>query len=95
MTSQTGQLVLNSFLYHYGRGFYGVEEWWGYILQQDEQRRLDTLFGLALLDNRIYQLLITECDELCHLFHLSKDLRKKLSNWEGGTLSELAQYLQE
>jgi hypothetical protein len=95
LISQTEQLIKKSFLYHYGRGFRGVEEWWIHVIQQDEQRRLDALFGLALLDESIHRLLTSKCEELFNTFEFSEELREKLRKWEGGSLNELAQYLQE
>ena len=75
-----------------GHGFSGTGAWWEYVLSKDEQRRLDHLLGLALLDDDIQNRLVHERDDsLMATFGLSDETRAWLHSLAATTLTELAQ----
>ncbi len=75
-----------------GHGFTGSGTWWEYVLNQDEQQRLNSLMGLALLDTSICdQLLNRHDDSLLNAFDLSAETKAWLCSIEAATLVELAE----
>ncbi len=75
-----------------GQGFTGANAWWDYMLSKDESRRLDSLMGVALLDEQLSERLVTDRDDtLLASFGLSKETRTWLRNVPATSLVELAQ----
>ncbi|HRL13092.1 MAG TPA: hypothetical protein PKX07_14505 [Aggregatilineales bacterium] len=75
-----------------GRGFHGGKEWWDYIARKDERKRLDHLFGMALLDESIRRRLVDDRDEsLFTAFGLSEPTKQYIRRINAGSLSDLAQ----
>ena|SRR5579859_4828586 len=75
-----------------GYGFSGSGAWWEYVLSKDEQRRLDNLMCLALLDEDIQVRLVIERDDsLMATFGLSEATRAWLHSLQATSLTELAQ----
>ena len=63
-----------------------------YMPDDEETRRLDTLIGVALLDDEIRRRLITQRDEMLLItFGLSQDMRQWLMRIEAVSLEEFAQ----
>jgi hypothetical protein len=64
------------------------------LMNAEQMRRLDQLFGAALLDDSIRQRLVSQRDDaLLADFGLSSDLQSRLSNIPASSLVELAQGL--
>ncbi len=64
------------------------------LMNTEQMRRLDQLFGAALLDDSIRQRLVSQRDDtLLADFGLSSDLQSRLSNIPASSLVELAQGL--
>ncbi|RMF77862.1 MAG: hypothetical protein D6737_16500 [Chloroflexi bacterium] len=77
-----------------GQGFSGADDWWQYMLSQDEKHRLDHLMGLALINDDVGQRLLEDCDgSLLDAFELSEETRHRLRSIKASSLVELAQAL--
>lgn len=75
-----------------GRGFSGAEIWWDYMMAKDEKQRLDSLMGLALLDEDIRERLVYKRDQsLYRAFGLSAETQAWLSRLKASSLAELAE----
>src|SRR5690348_12309754 len=75
-----------------GRGFTGARAWWNYVLGKEEQRRLDHLMGVALLDEGICNRLVKERDgSLLSAFGLSEETQAWLRTIKATSLVEFAQ----
>ncbi len=65
---------------------------WQHPLPQSEREQLDSLMGLALLDNNVRERLIVQHDPaLLDAFDLPDDTRRELSRIQADTLKEFAQ----
>ena len=74
------------------KAFQGSQEWWEYVLSRDERKRLDHLFGMALLDETICRRLLVERDEsLLVAFELSERTKQFIRKVNAASLSDLAQ----
>lgn len=79
-----------------GKGFRGSDTWWAYIANQDERKRLDQMFGMALLDETICDRLVHERDEtLFRAFGLSEPTKQWIRRIEAESLHDLAQAVAE
>jgi hypothetical protein len=75
-----------------GYGFTGGDMWWRNVLSQSERERLNNLIGLALLDDKICDRLVTKRDpDLLSTFGLSEQAQKWLIGIEAATLKDFAQ----
>ncbi len=84
--------VMDVLPWPHGHGFTGSGTWWEYVLSQDEQQRLNSLMGLALLDTSICdQLLIMHDDSLLNAFDLSAETKAWLRSIEAANLAEFAE----
>lgn len=73
------------------RGFTGADEWWSYVRNQDERRRLDHLLGVALLDESVRHRLVDVRDEdLLTAFGLSDATKWWIVTLRANSLSEIA-----
>ncbi len=92
MTQAYAEAVMDVLPWPDGRGFSGSGKWWEYVLNQDEQQRLNNLMGLALLDTSICdQLLNKHDDSLLNAFDLSAETKAWLRSIEASNLVELAE----
>jgi len=74
------------------QGFQGTDEWWRYVLDMDEKKRLDNLLGAALLKVDIRQRLVWDRDEaLFNEYGLSEPTKQWLRSVKAKTLTEFAQ----
>lgn len=77
-----------------GSGFSGASAWWDYMLGKEEQRRIDDMMGIALLNEEVRERLVNERDDsLLAAFGLSERTRKRLRAIHARSLDELAQAL--
>ena len=75
-----------------GRGFSGGNAWWDYLHDQDEQKRLDNLMGVALLDDNVRdKLLNNQDDTVLEAFGLSEETRRWIRTLQPASLVDLAQ----
>jgi hypothetical protein len=75
-----------------GHGFTGSDTWWNYVLSKEEQRRLDQLLGVALLDDEVRERLVERRDTtLFEAFGLSMETQTWLCSVQAASLTELAQ----
>jgi len=75
-----------------GRGFAGASTWWEFVMGKEEKQRLDSLMGVALLDDDVRYRLVNERDSsLLSAFGLSKETQSWLREIKAGTLAEFAQ----
>lgn len=73
------------------RGFSGAAEWWNYVRDQDERRRLDHLLGVALLDENVRHRLVNARDEaLLSAFGLSESTKWWMMTLPATSLSDIA-----
>jgi hypothetical protein len=73
------------------RGFSGADEWWNYVRNQDERRRLDHLLGVALLDENVRRRLVDSRDEaLLTAFGLSESTKWWIVTLRANSLSDIA-----
>jgi hypothetical protein len=92
MTYKNQTPVMDVLPWPQGHGFAGTSDWWEYMLGKDEDRRLDNLMGIALLDEGVSQRLLNDRDDtLLASFGLSKETRLWLRGIQAGSLVELAQ----
>ena len=74
-----------------GRGFRGSDDWWHYLLAQEEAYRLDVLITLAFMHDSIRQQLLDDRDpDLMALFQLSSETTHWLAQVEATTIADLA-----
>ncbi len=75
-----------------GYGFTDADISWQHPRSQREREQLDSLMGLALLDQNVRDRLIVQHDPtLLDAFNLPDDTRHRLSNIRVNTLKEFAQ----
>lgn len=73
------------------RGFSGADEWWNYVRNQDERRRLDHLLGVALLDENVrHRLVNTRDDALLTAFGLSESTKWWIVTLRANSLADIA-----
>ena len=90
--TRTQTIVMDVLPWPDGCGFSGGDEWWQHTLSQTERERLDNLLGLALLDNKVCDQLVTQRDpSLFGAFDLSESTRRWLISLKASTLKELAE----
>ncbi len=71
---------------------YLPEVWHGFLLDNDEKRRIDSLMGSALLDDVVYERLVNQRDpSLMSSFGLSLETQDWLLSIKAASLEELAQ----
>ncbi len=92
MSRKHEKVVMDVLPFPQGRGFTGAHAWWDYVLNQDEQKKLDNLLGLALLDADLCKRLLTgQDDALFEAFALSKETANWLRSIQAASLTELAE----
>jgi hypothetical protein len=88
----TSPVVMDVLPWPSGYGFTGGDTWWQYVSNQTERERLDNLVGLALLDNKACEQLVTKRDPfLLSAFGLSEQTQNWLRGIKASTLRDLAQ----
>lgn len=94
MTQKDTQLVMDISPWPQGHGFAGANNWWEHMNRQDEQKRLDNLMGVALLDSDICERLLTGSDDsLLTAFGISEETQSRLKSAHASNLTDLAQAL--
>jgi hypothetical protein len=92
MPKEYKNAVMDVFPWPHGQGFTGAELWWDYVLTLDEQKRLDSLLGAALLDEKIRECLLSHGDDsLLAAFGISPETQRWLRAVKADTLADLAQ----
>jgi hypothetical protein len=92
MLKQDKKLVMDVLPWPQGHGFAGTNAWWDHVGKQDEQKRLDNLMGLALLDEGVRERLLDGGDDsLLTAFGLSEETRTRLRAARATDLTDLAQ----
>jgi len=92
MFKQESKLVMDVLPWPQGHGFTGTAAWWDHVGKQDEQKRLDNLMGLALLDEDVRDRLLDGTDDsLLTAFGLSEETRTRLRTVQATSLTDLAQ----
>lgn len=85
------EMVLDVTSWSGKRGFSGADEWWCYVRNQDERRRLDHLLGVALLDENVRHRLVDIRDEtLLSAFGLSESTKGWIITLKANSLSDIA-----
>ncbi len=85
------EMVLDITSWSGKRGFRGADEWWSYVRNQDERRRLDHLLGVALLDENVRHRLVDARDEdLLSAFGLSESTKWWIITLKANSLSDIA-----
>jgi hypothetical protein len=85
------EMVLDITSWSGKRGFSGADEWWNYVRNQDERRRLDNLLGVALLDEKVRDRLVNARDEaLLTAFGLSESTKWWLVTLRANSLADIA-----
>lgn len=88
------EMVLDITSWSGKRGFSGADEWWSYVRNQDERRRLDHLLGVALLDENVRNRLVNGRDEeLMTAFGLSEKTQWWISSLAATSLSDIAKHV--
>lgn len=91
-THRAAPVVMDVLPWPKGYGFAGGDTWWRHVLSQSERERLDNLIGLALLDNKVCDQLVTKRDPtLLSAFGLSDQTQTWLSTIKADTLKDLAE----
>lgn len=93
MNSQTRpqEMVLDVSSWSGKRSFTGTDEWWSYVRNQDERRRLDHLLGVALLDETVRDRLVNTRDEdLLTAFGLSESTKGWIVTLRANSLTDIA-----
>src|SRR5262249_12085496 len=92
MFTHESKLVMDVLPWPQGQGFSGTANWWEYVGKEDEQKRLDNLMGLALLDEDVRDRLLDGTDDsLLTAFGLSEETRTRLRTVRASSLVDLAQ----
>ena len=91
MLNEGGKLVMDVTPWPSGRGFSGGAAWWHYIRGKTEAQRLDSLMGLALLDESIRLQLLADPEPLLQEFELSEETRLWFRSLKATSLTELAE----
>lgn len=94
MTQDNTKLVMDVSPWPQGHGFAGASTWWDHIHEQNEQKRLDSLMGVALLDAEICERLLSGSDDtLMTAFEISAETQSRLRSVQATNLTDLAQAL--
>ena len=94
MTQNDTKLVMDISPWPQGHGFAGATMWWDHLHEQDEQKRLDNLMGVALLDADICERLLSGSDDsLMSAFGISEETQSRLKSTQAANLTDLAQAL--
>jgi hypothetical protein len=94
MTQNNTRLVMDISPWPQGHGFAGAKTWWDHVHGQDEQKRLDNLMGVALLDADICERLLSGSDDsLMNAFGISEETQSRLKTAQASSLTDLAQAL--
>lgn len=89
---QSQSMVVDLTPFPNGKGFQGGQDWWDYVLSKDEQKRVDQLLGIALLDPTVCNRLVDERDEsLLNAFELSEGTKQWFRKVNANTLYDLAE----
>lgn len=89
---QSQSMVVDLSPFPNGKGFQGGQDWWDYVLSKDEQKRVDQLLGIALLDQTVCDRLVDERDEsLLNAFGLSEGTIQWFQRVNASTLQDLAE----
>jgi hypothetical protein len=90
--TQSNSVVMDVLPWPNGYGFTGSDAWWENTFAQSERERIDSLLGLALLDNNVCEQLVVKRDSsLLEAFDLSEDTQRWLLGIKASTLKEFAQ----
>jgi hypothetical protein len=74
------------------KSFSGNKVWWDYVMSKSEHQRLESLIGMALLDETVCARLVKNHDDsLLSAFGLSRETVEWLKVVKAGTLLELAE----
>ena len=94
MTQDNTKLVMDISPWPQGHGFTGATMWWDHVHEQNEQKRLDNLMGIALLDAEICERLLSGSDDtLMTAFEISAETQSRLRSVKATNLTDLAQAL--
>jgi hypothetical protein len=94
MTYNETKLVMDISPWPQGHGFAGGSTWWDHIRTRDEQQRLDSLMGVALLDADICERLLSGSDDsLMTAFGISEETQTRLRSAQATDLTDLAEAL--
>lgn len=87
-------LVMDVSPWPQGQGFSGAAKWWDHVHEQNEQKRLDNLMGVALLNSDVCERLLSGADDsLMNAFGISEETQSRLKSAQAANLSDLAQAL--
>ena len=94
MTQHDIKLVMDISPWPQGHGFAGATNWWDHLHEQNEQKRLDNLMGVALLDEAVCERLLSGSDDtLMTAFGISTETQFRLKSVHASSLTDLAQAL--
>ena len=94
MIQNDTKLVMDISPWPQGHGFAGATMWWDHVHEQNEQKRLDNLMGVALLDAEICERLLSGSDDtLMSAFGISEETKSRLRSVQATSLTDLAQAL--
>ncbi|MEO8608063.1 MAG: hypothetical protein ABI690_09290 [Chloroflexota bacterium] len=94
MAQNDTKLVMDISPWPQGHGFAGGKQWWEHMSEQNEQKRLDNLMGVALLDSEVCERLLSGSDDtLMSAFGISAETQHRLKSAQASSLTDLAQAL--
>jgi hypothetical protein len=78
-----------------GTGFQDAQQWWEYVLVQDEPSRIDLLLGLAFLNPSIGKRLLGHDETLLAAFQLSQANCNAMKRIQANSVEAFARALLE
>jgi hypothetical protein len=90
MARQSPKTTMDVIPWPNGQGFQGGTLWWEYVLNLNEQDRLDFLMMAALLSTEVCGMLLNHNQDLLETFNFSEEMLCRLSEIQVSTLVEFA-----
>jgi hypothetical protein len=90
MALQSSKTTMDVIPWPNGQGFQGRTLWWEYVLNLNEQARIDFLMMAALLSTEVCAMLLNHNQDLLEAFNFSEEMLSRLSEIQVSTLEEFA-----
>ncbi len=90
MIAQSKKPLMDVIPWPMGQGFQGGTLWWEYVLDRNEQDRLDLMLMTALLSTEVCDMLLNHNQDLLQAFDFSQETLSRLTEIQVSTLEEFA-----
>ncbi len=95
MPNESLQPIIDIYPWPNGLEFRTAEDWWYYVREQGEENKLDLLMTMALLSDKVCQLLLAHDQALFDRFQLSPQTTDRIRTIHADSLTVFAMVLVE